>query len=67
MNPIEMMVKNMMQQVGGNPQAMVQNILKNNPAFANAIQGQNLQDMAMKQMQGRGIDPRSFMGGMMAK
>ena len=43
-NPIEMMVQNMIRQSGGNMQGMAQNILKNNPQFANALQGQNLQD-----------------------
>lgn len=60
-NPIQAMVQNMLGQ--GNPQQIAQQILKNNPQFANAIQGQNLQQMAFSQMQGRGINPNTFMSG----
>lgn len=61
-NPIEMMVQNMIRQSGGNMQGMAQNILKNNPQFANALQGQNLQELAMKEMRRSGIDPRMLNG-----
>jgi hypothetical protein len=61
-NPIEMMVQNMVRQSGGNMQATAQNILKNNPQFANALQGQNLQELAMKEMRRSGIDPRMLNG-----
>ena len=61
-NPVEMMVQNMMRQGGGNMQVIAQNILKNNPQFANAIQGQNLQELAMKEMRKSGIDPRMING-----
>ena len=61
-NPIEMMVQNMIRQSGGNLQGMGQNILKNNPQFANALQGQNLQELAMKEMRRSGIDPRMLNG-----
>lgn len=61
-NPIEMMVQNMIRQSGGNMQGMAQNILRNNPQFANAIQGQNLQELAMKEMRRSGIDPRMLNG-----
>lgn len=61
-NPIEMMVQNMIKQSGGNMQGMAQNILKNNPQFANALQGQNLQELAMKEMRRSGIDPRMLNG-----
>lgn len=61
-NPIEMMVQNMIRQGGGNMQGVAQNILKNNPQFANAIQGQNLQELAMKEMRRSGVDPRMLNG-----
>jgi hypothetical protein len=61
-NPIEMMVQNMIRQSGGNMQGMAQNILRNNPQFANALQGQNLQELAMKEMRRSGIDPRMLNG-----
>lgn len=60
-NPIEMMLQNMLRQGGGNPQMIAQNILKNNPQFAQQLQGQNLQDLAMKTMQQRGINPQQIM------
>lgn len=66
-NPIEMMVQNMIKQSGGNLQMMAENILKNNPKFANAIRGQNLQNLTIQQMQNRGIDPHTFMNGGMNK
>lgn len=62
MNPVEMMVQNMIKQSGGNMQAVAQNILKNNPQFANALQGKNLQELAMKEMRRSGIDPRMLNG-----
>lgn len=61
-NPVEMMIQNMVRQSGGNMQATAQNILKNNPQFANALQGQNLQELAMKEMRRSGIDPRMLNG-----
>lgn len=64
MNPVEMMIKNMIQQSGGNMQSMAQNILRNNPDFANAIQGQNLQQMAISKMAQNGMNPKMFMDNM---
>lgn len=61
-NPVEMMVQNMVRQSGGNMQAMAQNILRNNPQFAQMLQGQNLQELAMKEMRRSGIDPRMMNG-----
>lgn len=61
-NPIEMMVQNMIRQSGGNMQGMAQNILRNNPQFAQMLQGQNLQELAMKEMRRSGIDPRMMNG-----
>lgn len=63
-NPIEMMVQNMLRQGGGNPQVIAQNILKNNPQFAQQLQGQNLQELAMQEMRKRGLNPQMFMNNM---
>lgn len=63
-NPVEMMVQNMLRQGGGNMQNVAQSILKNNPQFANAIQGQNLQELAMKEMRKSGLNPQMFMNNM---
>lgn len=63
-NPIEMLVQNMIRQGGGNVQSVAQNILKNNPKFAQQIQGQNVQQLAMEEMRKRGINPQMFMNGM---
>ena len=66
-NPIEMMGQNMLTQGGGNPQVIAQNILKNNPQFAQQLQGQNLQELAMQEMRRSGIEPRMFMNNMFGK
>jgi hypothetical protein len=47
----------MMGQGVGNPQAMVQQILSQNPEFAKQIQGQNVPQMAQQMLRQRGIDP----------
>ena len=62
-NPLQMMVQNMIRQGGGNIQAVAQNILRNNPQFAQRIQGQNVQQMAIDAMKRQGIDPQAFMNG----
>ncbi len=66
-NPIEMIVQNMLRQGCGNPQVIAQNILKNNPQFAQQLQGQNLQELAIKEMRRSGIEPRMFMDNMFGK
>lgn len=63
-NPVEMMVQNMLRQGGGNPQVIAQNILKNNPQFAQQLQGQNLQELAMNEMRKSGLNPQMFMNNM---
>ena len=63
-NPVEMMVQNMLRQGGGNPQVVAQNILKNNPQFAQQLQGQNLQELAMNEMRKSGLNPQMFMNNM---
>lgn len=57
-NPVEMMVQSMIRQSGGNMQGVAQSILKNNPQFAQMLQGQNLQELAMNEMRRSGINPR---------
>lgn len=49
-------ISQLMGQAGANPQAFVNNILRNNPKFAQQLRGQNLQEMAMNMMSKRGID-----------
>lgn len=63
-NPVEMMVQNMLRQSGGNMQNVAQSILKNNPQFAQMIQGQNLQELAMNEMRKSGMNPKMFMDNM---
>ena len=56
-NPILMMIQQMMSRGGNNPQAMVQQILQNNPQFAQQIQGKDVSRMAQDMLRQRGIDP----------
>ena len=56
-NNTMMMIMQMMGQAGGNPQAMVQEILRNNPQFAQQIQGKDVSRMAQDMLRQRGIDP----------
>lgn len=46
---------------GNNPQAFANSLLQNNPDFAKALQGQNPRDLAMREMQKRGINPDAIM------
>lgn len=66
-NPAEIIVQSLLKQGGGNVQNVAQNILKNNPQFAQQIQGQNLQELAMSEMRKRGINPQMFMNSMFGK
>lgn len=66
-NPLEIIVQNMIKQGGGNVQTIAQNILKNNPQFAQSIQGQNVQELAMNEMRKRGLNPQMFMNNMFGK
>ena len=59
-----MMVQNMLRQGGGNMQNIAQGILRNNPQFAQQLQGQNLQELAMNEMRRSGINPQMFMNNM---
>lgn len=59
-NPMASII-NLMAQGGNNPQAFAQQLLQNNPNFAKAIQGQNPQQLAMAELQRRGINPNQIM------
>ena len=56
-NPIMSMIQQMIMRGGNNPQAMVQQILQNNPQFAQQIQGKDVSKMAQDMLRQRGIDP----------
>lgn len=56
-NPIMGMFMQLMGQSGGNPQAMAQQILQQNPEFARQLQGQNVPQMAQQMLRQQGIDP----------
>lgn len=60
-NNIMTMVMQMMGQSGGNPQAMAQQILAQNPQFARQLQGQNVPQMAQDMLRQQGIDPNVLM------
>lgn len=57
----------MLQQGGGNPQAYVQQLLAQNPQFAQQLQGQNVQQLAAQALQQRGIDPQQFFAALNAR
>lgn len=54
-------IMQLMAQGGKNPQAFANQLLQNNPNFAQAIQGQNPKQLAMQELQKRGIDPNQIM------
>lgn len=60
MNPMQLMqtVQGMVR--GGNPQAMVQQIMQKNPQFAQMLQGQNPQAMATQMMQKMGMSQQDI-------
>lgn len=58
-NPIMIMLQNMANQSMGNGQQFAENILKQNPQFAQQIQGQDLKKTAMNLLRKNGIDPQS--------
>lgn len=60
MNPMQI-IQMLMQQGKGNPQAMAQQILQQNPQFAKAIQGQNPQQLAEQIMKQKGMDINQVM------
>jgi len=60
-NPFMMMLQNMANQSMGNVQQFAQNLLRQNPQFAQQIQGRNLQQEAMNMLRQQGINPQSVM------
>lgn len=50
-------IMGLMSQAGGNPQQFANSLLQNNPQFAKALQGQNPQQLAMRELHKRGINP----------
>lgn len=54
-------IMSLLAQGGNNPEAFAKSLLQNNPEFAKAIQGQNPQQLAMQELQRRGIDPNQVM------
>lgn len=59
-NPMQI-IQMLMQQGGGNPQAIAQQILRQNPQFAKAIQGQNPELLAKQVAQNQGVDINQIM------
>lgn len=45
----------------GNPQEVAMKILRDNPNFEKAIQGQDPKTLAMQELRKRGIDPNMIM------
>lgn len=54
-NPMQM-IQMLMQQGNGNPQMIAQQLLRQNPQFAKAIQGQNPEVLAKQVAQNQGVD-----------
>lgn len=52
------MMQSMLSKNGGNPQLLVQNILRKNPKFAQMIQGQNPEMLAKNALSQMGINPQ---------
>lgn len=50
-------IMNLMSQASGNPEQFANSLLQNNPEFAKALQGQNPKELAMRELQRRGISP----------
>lgn len=63
MNQIRQQVTGMMQAGNGNPQAYVQQLLKNNPDFARMLGSQNPQQLLSQILQSQGVNPQRFMNG----
>lgn len=71
-NPAAMMqmMQAMLAQNGGNPQMLIQNILRKNPKFAQMIQGQNPEVLAKNALSQMGINPQDvirMMNGFIGK
>lgn len=64
------MMQSMLSKNGGNPQLLVQNILRQNPKFAQMIQGQNPEMLAKNALSQMGINPQDvirMMNGFIGK
>ena len=64
------MMQSMLSKNGGNPQLLVQNILMQNPKFAQMIQGQNPEMLAKNALSQMGINPQDvirMMNGFIGK
>lgn len=64
------MMQSMLSQNGGNPQILAQNILRQNPKFAQMIQGQNPEMLAKNALSQMGINPQDIirmMSGLIGK
>lgn len=59
-NPMTIMQK-LMQRSNGNPQMLVEQLLRKNPQFARAIQGQNPEMLAKQIMQKNNVDINQIM------
>lgn len=59
-NPMQL-IQMLMQQGNGNPQMVAQQILRQNPQFAKAIQGQNPEMLAKQVAQNQGVDINQLM------
>lgn len=59
-NPFAQQMMAMMSQGAGNPQAYVQQLLQNNPQFAQQIHGRDVKQMAAQALQQMGINPQQF-------
>ena len=59
-NPMGM-IMNLIAQGRNNPQMFVNGLLQKNPNFAKSLQGQNPKQLAMQELNKRGIDPNIFL------
>ena len=66
-NPIEIMIQNILSKGNQYGEMYAQEILKNNPQFAQQIQGQDLRKLGQEGLKQAGFDPKTFMNGMFNK
>ena len=59
-NPFAQQMMAMMSQGAGNPPGYVQQLLQNNPQFAQQIHGRDVKQMADQALQQMGINPQQF-------
>lgn len=67
MNQIRQQVIGMMQAGSNNPQAYIQQLLKNNPDFARMLGSQNPQQLLSQILQSQQVNPQQFMNGFNAR